>query len=167
MFVKRNEGHLVADVVQCAILRERQETDDEEFQEHIEYMNVKQSRLLATVERKQKMVSGALEEIRAKLSHEVLVLEDRISAEEEELFEKREAEGWNKSEVAGADVACEAVSGARSSEGGVRYLGELGVGVGQRVSLGNQSSISSGGGSQKKRKEAVRKESAETQEYES
>ena len=47
-----------------------------------------------------------------------------------------------------------------------RYLGELGVGVVQRVPVGDQRSMNSVGGSEKKRKAAVRKESAETQEYE-
>ena len=53
---------------------------------------------------------------------------------------------------------------ARSSEGEAKYLGELGVG--QRVSLVDQSSMNSAGGSQKKRKAAAREESAETKEYE-
>ena len=56
----------------------------------------------------------------------------------------------------GADVGWEAVSGTRSSEGEVRSLGEPGVVVDRRDSLGNQISISSAGGSQKKRKAAVR-----------
>ena len=47
------------------------------------------------------------------------------------------------------------------------YLGELGVGVVQRVPVRDRRSMNSVGGSEKKRKAAVRKESAETQEYES
>ena len=52
---------------QYAILRERQETAHKEFQQIIEYMNGKQRRLLATIERKQKLMRGALEEVREKL----------------------------------------------------------------------------------------------------
>ena len=52
------------------------------------------------------------------------------------------------------------MSGARSSTGDVRYLDELGVGVGQRVSSGGQSSTSSAGGSKKKRMAAVRLDGA-------
>ena len=82
------EGHLVAYVKQHAIVRERQATDHkEEFQDIIEYMNVKQGRLLATMERKQKLMSGTWEEVWDKLPQGVLVLEDRISAEEAELLE--------------------------------------------------------------------------------
>ena len=58
-FVKRKEGHMVADMRQYAILRERQETDNKELKEIIEHMGVKQRGLLATVERKQKLNSGA------------------------------------------------------------------------------------------------------------
>ena len=143
----------MADVRQYAILRERQETYCKVF----EKMNAKQSRLLATMERKQKLMSGALEEVRDKLFQEVLVFEDRISAEEVELLEtseemkdlmmgrrRTEAEEWRDSDNAQADVGCD--------------LGELGVGVGQGVSLGSQSSTSCVGGSQKKRKAVVRKD---------
>ena len=63
---------------------------------------------------------------------------------------KAEAEEWRVSDTAGA---VEAVSEPRSSDGQTRCPGELGVGVGPE-------------GSQKRREAAVRKESAETQEYE-
>ena len=43
----------------------------------------------------------------------------------------------------------------------------LGVGLNQRASLGDQSSVSSAGGAQKKRKAVVRRVSADTQECES
>ena len=59
--------------------------------------------------------------------------------------------------AARADVGCEAVSGARSSKGEVRYLGELRVVEDQKSPLGDQCSMSSAGVSQKKRKPAVRK----------
>ena len=114
-------------------------------------------------------MSGAPESFRVKLLLEVLVLEDRISAGEAELLETREdmkelmmerrktkAEKWRDSDIAGASVGCEAVPGVPSSEGENRYLGELEVGVGERVSLGDQGPTSSSGGSQKKRKAEVR-----------
>ena len=71
---------------QYAALRETQERDYKEVQEIIEYMNAKQSRLRATMERKQKLMSGGPEGIRRKLFQAVLVLEDRISAVETELL---------------------------------------------------------------------------------
>ena len=67
----------------------------------------------------------------------------------------------------GADVGWEAASGAQSSKDEVWSPGEPGDAVERMGSLGDQSSMSSAGCSQKKRKAAVRKESAETQEYES
>ena len=84
LFVKRMEGNLVADV------RQRHETDYKKLQEIIEHRNMKQGELLATMERMQKMMSGALEEIREKLFQEGLVLNDRISAEEADLCKKSE-----------------------------------------------------------------------------
>ena len=57
-FVKRKEGHMVADIRQYAILRERPETDNKELKDIIEHMSVKHRRLLATMERKQKLNSG-------------------------------------------------------------------------------------------------------------
>ena len=71
IFVQTMEGNLVADVRQCAIMRGRMGTDYQELQEIIEHMNVKEKGLLTT-----------------KFLQEVLVLEDRISVEELELFEK-------------------------------------------------------------------------------
>ena len=50
-------------------------------------MNVEQAGLLATVERKQKLMSAAPEDRRAKICMEISILDDRISAEEVELFE--------------------------------------------------------------------------------
>ena len=53
-------------------------------------MNKKQKGLLATVERKQKLLSGAPEDLRRKLFQDVVVLDGRISVEEAKPFEKRE-----------------------------------------------------------------------------
>ena len=118
--------------------------------------------LLATVERKQNLMSGAPEEIGEKLLHEALVLDDRISAEEAELVEKSEemkelmmecrttkAEEWRVSDAAGVDVNWEAASEAQTSGSEIKYFGELEVGVNRKSSLGR------------------RKASADTQEYES
>ena len=110
--------------------------------------------------------------INAKELHSVNLITQRLAHvlrkfdKESELFETREetkelmiervktnAEGWMVSDT----VGCKAASGARSSKSEVRYLGRFEVGVGQRVSPGNQSSMSSADGSQKKRKAAVRK----------
>ena len=44
-------------------------------------MNANQSGLLATMARKQRLMSGASEEIRRKVFQDVLVLEDKISVE--------------------------------------------------------------------------------------
>ena len=78
-----------------------------------------------------------------------------------------------------ADVAWPRVVDTAGARGGIRNqaltkqldsmedTGELGVGVDERASFGDQSSMSSTGGWQKKRKAVVRKESAHTQEYES
>ena len=124
----------MAYVWQFTIVRERQATDyKEEFQDIIEYMTVKQSRLLATMQRQQKLMSGVAEEVWEKLLQGVLVLEDMNSAEEAELFKtseenkepmmdswKTKAEELRDSCNAGTCVGCDAVSGARSSKGEAR-----------------------------------------------
>ena len=97
---------------------------------------------------------------------------------ENELIEAREEiKGLvvesRKVEVEGARASREAVSKTHSAEEEAgfdgseqRCLGELGVSVDQRVSLGDQSSMISTGGSQnRERKAAVWKESAVTQKY--
>ena len=48
--VKINEGHLVTDVRQYAIMRPRMDTECPELQEIVECMNRKQKVLLTTVE---------------------------------------------------------------------------------------------------------------------
>ena len=55
VFVKTKEGHLVADVEQHAIMRDRMDLDYQELQEIVECMNMQQKRLLTTMERKQKL----------------------------------------------------------------------------------------------------------------
>ena len=56
--VNKKEGHLVADVRRFSIMRARMESEYKELQVIIEHMNVKQGGLLATMERKQKLMSG-------------------------------------------------------------------------------------------------------------
>ena len=86
---------------------------------------------MATMERKQQLMSGALEELREKLFQEAKVFDDRISAEEAELFEKsvameellteRErtnAEEWRVSDAVRGDVTWKAASGAQRSRAG-------------------------------------------------
>ena len=58
-------------VRQLAIVRARLETDYQALQVIIEYINVKQGGLLATVERKRKLMIGALEDRREKLSKKI------------------------------------------------------------------------------------------------
>ena len=82
-------------------------------------------------------------------------------------------EGPRVLDTAGAGVGREAVSGNQglgeeAGFDGREQLcpGEPGVGVDQRASLGDRCSMSSAGGSQKKRNAVVRKELADTQECE-
>ena len=61
VFVKGNEGNLVADARQYTIMRPRTEKDYQGLQEIVECMNVKQKGLLTSMGRKQKLMSGAQE----------------------------------------------------------------------------------------------------------
>ena len=56
----------------------------------IEYMNAKQSSLLAAMERKQTLRSGASDEILREVLHDVLVLDGKISEVEEKLIDASE-----------------------------------------------------------------------------
>ena len=56
-----------ADVPQYAIMRERMDTNHQELEEIVESTNRRQKGLLTTMERKRKLTSGALEEIRANI----------------------------------------------------------------------------------------------------
>ena len=122
----------------------------------------KQSRLWTNTERKQKSKNGASDETQRKSLKDVLVLEEKISEVENEPFEvseqmrkltverrKMEAEELRVSEMSRVGLDGRTVSGAQSSEG------EAGLG-----------SVGSAGGSQKKSKAVVQKESADTQDYE-
>ena len=60
-------------------LQENQDRNYSELQEAIEYMNTKQSRPLATMERQQKLMNGASDATQRKFLQEALVLEEKIS----------------------------------------------------------------------------------------
>ena len=126
VFIKRREGSAVAVAGQSAALQENQERDRQELREAIEFMSATQSRQVATVERKQKLRSGAPEEIPRKVLQDVLVKEDRISAVETELLEtgeqmreltvekrKTKAEGWRAPDTAPVGLDGKAVCGAQ------------------------------------------------------
>ena len=102
---------------------------------------MKQKGLLAAVERKQKLLSGALEDLRGKLFQDVVVLDDRISVEEAEPFDKREAieepkkrrktkaEEWTATHAVESALTRKAVSETRGSKVEVGPTNELEVGV--------------------------------------
>ena len=78
--MRTREGTLVANVGQYAMLRGRQDAEYLELHEIIEYINEKRGRLLVTIERKQKLMSGASETFREHLFQEIRDVDDRISA---------------------------------------------------------------------------------------
>ena len=80
---KRKEGNVVAGAGQDKVLQENQERDYKKVQEAIECMNAEQSRLLATMERKHKLMCGAQEEIRRKVLLDVLVWKSSCSRQVE------------------------------------------------------------------------------------
>ena len=68
--VKTKEATLVANVKQYAVMRAMQNEEYQELHEVIEYMDEWQGKLLATMERKQKLVSAAPEHLRGKIFQE-------------------------------------------------------------------------------------------------
>ena len=114
------------------------------------------------------VVDGKISQVEEKLLE--ASGEKRKFVAEKTMAEVEERRGSGTARV-GADR--EAVSVAQSSEGEAglageqKCPGELGVVVDQKASLGDQSSMRSAGGSQNKSKAVVRKESAETQKYDS
>ena len=86
-FIKKGDDNVVAAAGRNVALQENQERDFTEVQEAIEYMNAKQSMLLAAMERKQKLRSGASDEILRKVLQDVLVLDGKISEVEEKLLD--------------------------------------------------------------------------------
>ena len=83
----------VAEVGRFEALQDNQDGNYGALQEAIEYTNAKQNRLLATVERKQQLRSGASDEIPRKFLKGVLVLEETISEVDNALHE---ASGWSR-----------------------------------------------------------------------
>ena len=58
-------------------LHENEDRNSRGLQEAIEHMNAKQSTLLATMELKQNLTSGASDEIQRKFLHDILVVEEK------------------------------------------------------------------------------------------
>ena len=73
-------------------------------QDYIEFLNAKQSKLLAAVERTQKLRSGAPDEILRKVLQDVTVLGGKISKVENELLEKSEEMRKVTAEIREAEV---------------------------------------------------------------
>ena len=119
VFIKRSEGIVVAVAGRYAALQENQESNNRELHEAIAHMKTKQSRLLATVEQKQHLMSGAPEEIRRKVIQNVLVLDDKISEVEIELLETSEDEnGGGCGLLTGPESFSRSCRRARTSFGG-------------------------------------------------
>ena len=135
-----------------------------EQQEAIEFMNSKQSRLLATLERKQKLMSGGHGKKSEESPPERPGLGRRVSEEEIELLETSEemrelvvgkrkatAEGWRVSDASRVVLDRKTPSEIESTEAEAGLRGttirrcskELGVGSGQSAPEGDQSSVSS------------------------
>ena len=78
--LETNQGIEVAEIGRLfEALQENLDRNYRELQEAIKYMKEKRSRLLETMERKQKLIVGAPEEIRKRVTQDVMVLEDKIS----------------------------------------------------------------------------------------
>ena len=131
--IRTGEGTLVADVRQYAMLRRKQDAEYEELHVIIECMNETQKGFLATSD-KQKLMSGAPEKNREKFCQEIKDLDDRISAEEVELLDKKKemrelvqerrrtkVEGWRDTDAAEGEVAQKAAFRSQNSEAEVGY----------------------------------------------
>ena len=84
------ETTLVANVKQYALMLAVQDEEYQELHGAIEYINERQEKLVAMMERKQKLMSRAPKDLREKIFHESRVFDERISAEEVELFGKKQ-----------------------------------------------------------------------------
>ena len=106
-------------------MRAVQEEECRELQQAIEYRHDRHKRLTSMMERKQKLM-GEILEFREKLCQRVRVLDDKISAEEwdllekkqamEELLKKGEVPKWRRGDtvVAEGGVTQKAAAGSRS-----------------------------------------------------
>ena len=63
----------MTDVSQCAVTRAKEDEEYPELYEAIEYMNERQGKLLAMMERKQKLMSAAPEDLWRKILQEMRV----------------------------------------------------------------------------------------------
>ena len=70
MAVKREKTTLVANTKQHAVMRAKQAEAYQELHETIKKMNERQGKLLAMMERKQKLMSEAPEDLRGKIFQE-------------------------------------------------------------------------------------------------
>ena len=119
--LETKRGREVAETGRFFNLQENQDRYCRELQEAIEHMKEKRSGLLETVEREQKLMSGAREEIRKRVFQDVLVLEDKITEVENELHEAseemRRKQRRRVSDTARVVLGGKVVSGAQSSAG--------------------------------------------------
>ena len=69
-------------------MRARQEEECQEFSKVMKYLNERQGKLLAVMDRNRNLTSEAPEEPRKKVFHEIRDLDEKISGEEMELLEK-------------------------------------------------------------------------------
>ena len=88
--VKKEKTTLVVNAKQYAMMRAKQEKAYQELQEAINYMNESQRNLLAMMERKQKLMGEAPEDLRGKIFQAIRDLDERISFEEIDLLEKKQ-----------------------------------------------------------------------------
>ena len=88
--MKTKEATLVANVKHYAMMRAIQDEEYQELHEIIECMNERRERLMSTMKRKQKLM-GDVPALHEKLHHDMMVLDDRIWAEEVEPREKKQA----------------------------------------------------------------------------
>ena len=142
--------------------------------EAVEYMKEKRRTLLATMERKQKLMSEAPEEIRKRVLQDVMVLEDKFSEVKNELYQASEemrkltaerwkAEGTEVSATARVVLDGKAVSGGESSQGVVLSFGSFWII--KELRLGTKF-VEQCSELAEKRTAVVRQESADTLEYE-
>ena len=137
-------------------------------------MNARYRKLMSTMEREQKLM-GDVPEFQETLCQEIGVLDDRISAEELDLLEKKQAMeeiSWRRGEVpklrdtdvAEGRVTWMAAAGSRSSEAeGHLFVSE--VGVHQKDTEDGQKSFGQVKAPVQKRRAVIRVESAERQDY--
>ena len=88
--MKAREATVAANVKLHATMRARQDEEHQELHEIIEFVNETRERLMSTMKRKRKLM-GEVPRAARQSFHETRVLVDRISAEEWEMLEKKQA----------------------------------------------------------------------------